>query len=476
MDPLAEHARKDPDRVAITHQDAMWMYGELDEHAARIATHLAGAGLTGHTVAVLLPNAPPFGWALHGVPRAGCTLAVLNPDWTPRETVRVLERVRPGAVLANHQTESHASRCVQSANLLTLDAPKSKRALHIDALPTGEAPGIQEASPYALVATSGTSGLPKVASFSFNALETHARASSKRLSLTGEERWLGVLAPAHIGGLALWLRAGFTGASVYPMSGFEANRASAAILSGDITHASLVPAMLAKLLDVGSGEPPETFEAALVGGARCPEALLERAVDAGWPVALTYGFTEAGSQVATAPAGLVREKPGTVGAPLDGVEVRIGERGDLMVRGPTLMQGYVEAEDPFDEEGWLASGDVGWLDEEGHLWITGRISDRIVSGGLTVDPVEVEEALREHPGVMDVCVVGLPDDRWGEIVHAAVVPQAEDALEAGVLAAFLKGKIGRGKHPRGWAFVDALPRNANGKVDRGEVRGLFEHG
>jgi O-succinylbenzoic acid--CoA ligase len=188
-------------------------------------------------------------------------------------------------------------------------------------------------------------------------------------------------------------------------------------------------------------------------------------------------MTEATSQVATAPPELTRRKPGTVGKPLDGIEVRIAADGEILVRGPTVAMGYVgtDVRDVVASDGWLHTGDIGRLDEEGDLWITGRRADRIVTGGVTVDAVEVEEALRAHPDVADVCVVGLPDAEWGERVAAWVVSE-RDGFDASELGTFLRSRLSAPKLPRVLHVGGALPRNPNGKVDRVAVRSTLAKG
>jgi O-succinylbenzoic acid--CoA ligase len=228
-----------------------------------------------------------------------------------------------------------------------------------------------------------------------------------------------------------------------------------------------VPVMLHRLLEGwGGGRPPASLRCLLIGGAGAEEALVERALALRFPLALTYGLTEATSQVATAPPELVRAKPGTVGAPLPGVDLRIAPGGEILVRGATVAPGQGGA------DGWLHTGDLGRLDGDGHLWVTGRISNRIISGGVNVDPAEVEAVLRTHPGVRDVAVVGVPDPEWGERVVAALVvdgrPRVREELDN--LARLV---LSPAKRPRDFREVGSLPRNPNGKVDRAEVRALF---
>ena len=190
-------------------------------------------------------------------------------------------------------------------------------------------------------------------------------------------------------------------------------------------------------------------------------------------MALTYGMTEASSQVATATADEVATRPGCVGTPLDGVEVRIAEDEEVLVRGPTLATAYLDGTTLVDHEGWYHSGDLGRLDGDGNLWITGRRTDRIVSGGVNVDAAEVEDVLRGHPSVVEACVAGVPDDEWGEVVAAWVVP-VEGEFDVDDVDAWLRQRLAGPKRPRRWVVESTLPLNANGKVDRSLVRRMLE--
>jgi O-succinylbenzoic acid--CoA ligase len=208
-----------------------------------------------------------------------------------------------------------------------------------------------------------------------------------------------------------------------------------------------------------------------------PRDLLMRALDLGWPLALTYGLTEATSQVATSSPEGTRRKPGSVGKPLARVEVRIAHGGEILVRGATLAAGYVgERKDPLvDGEGWHHTGDLGRVDEDGDLWVIGRRIDRIVTGGVTVDAVEVEEALRSHPLVGDACVVGVPDATWGERVAAWIEPNtAGSALDVDDVDAHVRRLLAAPKVPRSYHVGEGIPRNTNGKVDRTRVRAVLD--
>jgi O-succinylbenzoic acid--CoA ligase len=323
--------------------------------------------------------------------------------------------------------------------------------------------------------TSGTSGRPRGVSLTAANLAASAEASRERLGLGPDDRWYLGLSCAHVGGLALVVRAAALGATVVTRGMFSAEVLSALIDEGRVTHASLVPTMLIRVLDARADRPPPaSLRCVLVGGARTPGSLVERALAAGFPVALTYGMTEACSQVATATPDLVRRKPDTVGPPLSGVELRVDGAGEVLVRGPAVAARYVGTDEPLtDAAGWLHTGDVGQLDGDGHLRVTGRRTDRIVTGGVNVDPAEVEDVLRGHPGLDDVSVVGLPDPVWGEVVAVAAVRRPGLYPDPAELELLARERLTSSKIPRRILFLDELPRNANGKVDRDALRGFF---
>ena len=235
---------------------------------------------------------------------------------------------------------------------------------------------------------------------------------------------------------------------------------------------SLVPTQLQRLLAFrGDRDPPTGLRSVLIGGAHAPLVLVERALELGWPVALTYGATEMSSQICTACPEETRAKPGAVGRPMRGVKIRFDVSGEVLTRGETLAIGYVGPEhgEVHDAEGWYHTGDYGHLDDEGDLWITGRRIDRIISGGVTVEARDVEETLRSHPAVLDACVVGLPSEEWGETVGAWVEPVVGE-FDQEEIDRHLRAQLTAAKLPRVWHVGVGLPRNVNGKVDRAAVK------
>ena len=423
-----------PDRTVLWDAEGAWTYAEL---AARVDERAADLDAVGHGPGEVVP-------------------VVLDADLEGIVTLLALWRVG-------------ATPAPLSSRLTETERDAARRAL------AGVAGGAQ-----AVLWTSGTAGRPRGVALTFDALDASARASAERLALGAEDVWLASLSPAHVGGLALVTRALLLGSRLVAVGPLEAV-AVGALVDGrgappgvTVTHLSVVPTQLVRLLEVrGGAPPPPSLRCVLVGGGAAPAGLVARALDAGWPLALTYGLTEATSQVATAPPDVVRRKPGTVGSALPGVELGVADDGEILVRGATLASGCIASDDALlGEDGWLHTGDLGRLDADGDLWVTGRRMDRIVSGGVTVDAAEVEEALRTHPGVRDAGVVGLPDEEWGERVGAWVEPVDASTTDRLItsLDGFLRSRLTGAKLPRVYHVAPGLPRNANGKLDRGRVR------
>jgi O-succinylbenzoic acid--CoA ligase len=249
--------------------------------------------------------------------------------------------------------------------------------------------------------------------------------------------------------------------------------------------------MLHRLLAMRKGQAwPASLRHILLGGAAATPELLAAAQASSAPVATTYGLTEAASQVATlCPADVVR-KPGSVGRPLMFTNVRIvdetgatlppGEKGEIVVTGPTVMSGYYKnpaATAKTIRNGDLFTGDIGYLDDEGDLWLVQRRNDIIISGGENIYPAEVEAVLRQHPAVAAVAVVGVPNAEWGQVVAALVECHPQQQVTVAELLAFSRQRLAGYKQPRLLAFTDALPQTASGKIERRTVIERFSrHG
>ena len=327
----------------------------------------------------------------------------------------------------------------------------------------------------AVLFTSGTTGEPKAVRLTRANLSASAVAAAFRLGISPGDRWLCCLPVHHVGGLAPVVRAALYGTTLVVRRGFDTEGVARALDTHGITGVSLVPTQLRRLLDAGASLA--SLETVLVGGAPTPRSLLSRALDAGVPVCPTYGLTEAASQVATARPAEARASPGTVGRPLYGVAVTVladgepaaaGERGELVVDGPTVSPGYLDpaATEAATGEWGLHTGDVGYRDEDGRLWVLGRRDDLVLTGGELVVPREVAETIRSHPDVTDAAVVGIEDPEWGQRVAALVA----GSVDRETVRAHCRGELPGYKRPKTVVLVDGLPRTASGTVDREAVR------
>jgi len=335
----------------------------------------------------------------------------------------------------------------------------------------------------ALIYTSGTTGRPKGAILTPAAVRASARASAQLLGTGPDDCWLACMPLFHVGGLSILLRACLAGSSVEVQQGFEPGAVAAALEGGGVTGVSLVATMLRRLLEVRGERPaPEGLRWLLLGGGPAPAELLERAHALGYPLAPTYGLTEAASQVATRLPSDTAPPFGERLRPLPGTELKItddagerlppGEAGEIRVRGETLMRGYLGqpgATARALEGGWLRTGDMGTLDREGGLAILDRRDDLIVSGGENIYPAEIEAVLAEHPSILETAVVAEPDSEYGERPVAWYVPR-QPGTEIGDLGDYCRARLAGYKVPGRFVATDALPRNAAGKVLRRELR------
>jgi len=334
------------------------------------------------------------------------------------------------------------------------------------------APPPAEARPLAALFTSGTSGAAKLAQLSRGAFLASARASAEVLPFGPGDRWLLAMPLAHVGGLSILTRALFGGGGVVLGGAFETGRVLRALAAARVTHASLVPTMLRRILDQGA-RAPDGLRVVLLGGAAAPDALVDEALDRGWPIHRTYGLTEACSQVATEsperPGSGLRALPGTDLRRVDGARRPRppGAPGRIEVRGATVSPGYLG--EPDRSDAWLETGDYGRLGPDGVLVVLDRRDDLIVSGGENVYPAQVEAALLTHPAVAEAAVVGRADARYGQRPVAFVVPSgARPSAEA--LRRHLRERLAGFQVPDAFAFVPELPRSAAGKVLRRVLR------
>jgi O-succinylbenzoic acid--CoA ligase len=509
--PVPWHARQGGAALsALVWRGRAVSYGALSARADDLAGRLAGAGVEpGDRVAVLLPNRPLFVALVHAAARIGVTLVPLNVRLTADELVWQLADAQPRLVVADSALLDHLGLPMPAGSVpMVVVAPRvdlvagSETAISgaetaadqdlplLAELPRSDVPlndSVDPDSLQAIIYTSGTSGRPKGAVLTHGAHAWSAAASAVRLGVAPDDRWLVPLPLFHVGGLAALLRCAWYGTAVSLQPRFEAPVVARELQSGDVTLASLVPTMLTRVLDVWGDKPaPEALRAVLLGGGPVPGELLERAASHRIPIALTYGLTEAASQVATAaPTRQPRLDEGL--PPLPFTELRIvdddgrsspgGTVGEITVRGPSVTAGYWNDRRATEKKlsgGWLHTGDGGCLDKGGRLHVFGRRADLIVTGGENVYPAEIEAVFDRHPAVSESCVVGVPDPEWGSLVVAVVVQGGGSDVSERELEVFARDRLAGYKVPRQIVWrVRPLPRTAAGKLRRAEVRELL---
>jgi o-succinylbenzoate---CoA ligase len=425
---LAAAAARRPAHVAVEAEGQALTYADLDARATRGARRLAARGVgPGDRVALALAPGLAFVEAFHACLRLGAAAVPVD--------------VRLGPAERAAQTSTAA---------LVVEEPLRGPQADVDL-----GPGQPPQAVAAVVHTSGTTGASRPVELTYGNWEASARGSAARLGLLEAERWLCALPVSHVGGLSIVVRSAIHATTAIVHDRFDTDAVAAALATEGVTLVSLVPTMLRRLLAAGA-RPGAGLRCALLGGAALPAGLGEAAMRAGFPLAQTYGLTEACSQVTTSEIG----EPATAGRPLDGTTVEIAADGEILVAGPSVAPGAVAA------DGFLQTGDLGRLDDRGRLTVTGRKAEVVISGGENVAPVEVEAVLESHPDVAEAAVHGRPDPEWGEAVVATVVPRPGRRVSAGQLRAHCRERLAGFKVPRVIEVATSLPRTASGKLRR----------
>jgi o-succinylbenzoate---CoA ligase len=435
---LAQRSQSGPDRVALEAEGASMTYAELEAEATWVARRLAAQGVRrGSTAALTMHPRREQVVIAHALMKLGARMLPLSPRLTAAERGAIVDAEEP---------------------IVDLDDPGELTQTEADLPLLGEH-DMEDVC--ALVLTSGSSGTPKPIGLTYGNFLWNAVGSGFNIGVDPADRWLCCVPLSHIAGLGIVMRSVIYGTTAVVHDGFEVDRVAAALAEERITVVSVVATMLTRLLDAGADLSGP--RAILVGGGPVPQEPLEEAIAKGASVVQTYGLTETCSQVATLAPHDAERKLGSAGRPLLTTHLRIRD-GEILVQGPTVAPGRA------DEAGWLHTGDLGRIDEEGFLYVEDRLDDLIVSGGENVVPAEVEEVLLRHPAVADAAVIGREDPEWQQAVTAVVVLQGGAEASADELrrhcAEFLAGY----KVPKRVELASALPRTPSGKLMRRALR------
>lgn len=492
----AVHALAHPERLALVDQRHRWTFAETNDRINQLCDALQRVVGRGRRPRVVLcmENRVEYALAWFALFRLGWP-AVHASDASTTEELQYLF-ANSGAVVAfaSEKTLPHVEAAAGAATTLIVTgegSPRS-RAIPLDRFLEGRSTALYErkrnVAVQNVVYTSGTTGKPKGAVRDFSSMGISEMVEIlERLPVTLRENHLVVSKMYHSAGQVFLLIMSALGATVHIADHFKAEDVLRTIHTEGITSMFMVPTMISRLLDVPDevweSYPPQTLEMIVSGAAQFPQALRARAIERLGALKIYdfYGASELG-WVTLVNGEEMLDRPGTQGRALRGQHIRVvdgqgglcppREVGLVQVRTHSKMEGYlgdVAAGAEVDGgDGWLTVDDTGFLDEDGYLYIVGRARDMIISGGVNIYPVEIEDVLARHPAIRDVAVIGIPDDEWGEKVGACVV--VNEGFEPQEVQDWCRAHLTRYKIPRVWHVLDELPRNPTGKVLKRELQ------
>lgn len=478
-------------RAALLFEDNVYTYAELEALSNQVAQALIAQGVRpGNVVCQVLRSRPELIVNMFGILKSGAIYAPLNPSLTDRELAEQLTDCRPSIIIADDEL------CEQTIEPIAVGLPGCRvwpvgaLAAYSRQMPASPpSRSIDSDGVGLLFYTSGTTGCAKGVQLSHRNVLTNARQVLDRTVLGAEDRLLVIMPIFHVNGLCNQVVVPFmAGASIVLRPRFVLEEFWPSVARYRPTYFTAVPTILGRLLEGPEPDPDlDISSLRFVRTGAAPLSLeMQRQFEAKFdlPIIVSYGLSEATCTVTMNPPTREGRRLGSVGKALDGLEVRvlgpknsaeaIGTVGEIIVRGPTIMLGYrglPEATSDAIPDGWLRTGDLGYFDRDGFLFLTDRKKDIIIRGGENISAREIEEVLYSHPLVAEAAVVGVPDSAYGERVIAFVVlrPQAQSG-SGDILLAHCKNRLARFKVPTQVKILDGMPKNAVGKIAKQELR------
>lgn len=482
---LEQRASLTPNRTAMICKGEQLSFAQLRRRSRDMACKLATLGVAqGTSVALLCANGLHVPVLIHAVHYLGAMLVPLNTRLSARELDFQLRDAK--CTLLIHDEEFlHTVQDIQNQLHDIMSATINDLA-EVERADVMLCEDIDMNTVNTIMYTSGTTGAPKGVMLTYGNHWSSAIGSALNLGLSEQDCWLASVPLFHISGLSIVMRSVIYGIPMVIHEKFDPQAANDSIMKLGVTIVSVVSHMLSRMMEaLGDRSYPPSFRCMLLGGGPAPLPLLQQCVDKHIPVFQTYGMTETASQIATLQPEYMLTKLGSAGKPLFQAELRIMkegrplgrcEAGEIVVRGLNVTSGYwnrPEASAHAIRDGWLFTGDVGYLDEEGFLYVLDRGTDMFISGGENVYPAEIEAVLIGHPHILEAGVIGVEDDRWGKIPVAFVCPKSGADITGQEVAIYCKDKLAKYKIPSRIYFVDRLPRNASNKLLRRELKTLI---
>lgn len=467
---LTQRAYVTGNQLALSFGDDEWTFAEINSIALEYAGKLAHFGITEQSrVAVLARSNAEAVFVMYGCLHIGCEMVMLNERLAAAELMYQIEDAGVDQVFV----ESALYEKVAAVQPVSFDRLKQAEPAEFKLMTEWA-----KERTISIMYTSGTTGQPKGVRQTAENHFSSAVSSALNLGVAPGDVWLCAVPLFHISGFSILMRSLVYGMGVRLYEKFDASACAKELCNGRVTHSSMVGVTLDQVLrEIEQRElrVSPSFKQILAGGGPVPVSYLQRAEAHGIQVLQTYGMTETSSQTTTLQPADAKRKIGSAGKPLFLYQVKIdgaapGEAGEILIKGPQVTPGYIGRfkDRTVQQDGWLATGDIGYLDAEGFLFVIDRRSDLLVSGGENVYPAEIEKVLMAHPAVREAGVCAMEDSKWGEVPAAFVV--LEDPQIAIELADFCRGQLAGYKVPKLFKVVDELPRNASNKLLRRELK------
>jgi long-chain acyl-CoA synthetase len=483
---LEQRTRQHPGRTFLIFAEdgREWTYAEFNAAVDRVAAELARRGVRrGHTVSILLPNCPEFLFVWFAAQKLGALAGVINTRLKVPEIEYIVRDSGARLMVTVLEHEPAARQLSAGGGLDVVLADELVQAARPGVLPSEPELG----DPATIVYTSGTTGKPKGVLLSHANLCANALSCGANVELSERDRGLCILPLFHVNGTTVTVLMPLAvGGSIVLTTGFSASAFFPLLARHRATYFSAVPTVFSMLLNRPreelSGLDLGSLRFAICGGAPIAVETLKAFEEKFRMVILEgYGLTEATCGACVNSLDGPR-KPGSIGIPLGGTELAIFDdqdrelpayqRGEIVVRGPSVMLGYHKLAEETARAlrgGFLHTGDIGYVDDEGHFYIVDRKKEMIIRGGENISPREIEEVLYAHPSVQDAAVIGIPDPIWGEEVKAFVVPRPGHASSVEEILAFCRVHLADFKMPKTLEFLAEMPKGATGKILKKEL-------
>lgn len=469
---LEKRVRLSPKRTALVFDGKQETFSEIYDAVQKVAGQLAYFGVRdGMFVALLGKNDRDTFLMIHALQQLGAKTVFLNNRLTATE-------------MGYQIRDARVERCLYAADFADVmaNAAGDVRAVAFTEVMMAESSGVTQAvSQFAMetvasiMYTSGTTGKPKGVMQTFGNHWWSATGSMLNLGLQEGDTWLCAVPIFHISGLSILMRSVIYGIPVYLEEHFDAKRVDQFLRSGEVTIISVVTTMVQRLLDTYTKSYHPKFRCMLLGGGPASKTILESCFAKGIPLIQSFGMTETASQIVTLPPEDALQKIGASGKPLFPAEVKISDQDEILLKGPNITAGYLHNEATtqaaFDADGWFKTGDMGYIDEDGFLFVLERRSDLIISGGENIYPSEIEHILIAHPNIKEAAVIGIANDRWGEVPVAFIV--ASTTISGENIQQFCEQHLAKYKIPHSFYFLDKLPKTASQKVQRHQLKKLL---